>query len=94
MEDGDEAFDNYALDEDEDSDGLEYKELDFDKLTFEASEIDTAGITIAKEDRLKSDNVPERNEESGEFIIKDILRVAHNFMSLVFFLKEISCSYT
>ncbi|XP_051164687.1 zinc finger CCCH domain-containing protein 15 homolog [Leptopilina boulardi] len=64
MEDGDEAFDNYALDEDEDSDGLEYKELDFDKLTFEASEIDTAGITIAKEDRLKSDNVPERNEES------------------------------
>ncbi|XP_043466527.1 zinc finger CCCH domain-containing protein 15 homolog [Leptopilina heterotoma] len=64
MEEGDEAFDSYALDEDENSDGLEYKELDFDKLTFEASEIDTAGITIAKEDRLKSENVPEINEES------------------------------
>lgn len=64
MEEGDEAFDSYALDEDENSDGLEYKELDFDKLTFEASEIDTTGITIAKEDRLKSENVPETNEES------------------------------
>ena len=70
MDEGDEAIVSYARDDDEDSDDLEYKALDLDRLTFEASEIDTAGITIAKEDRLKSNNVSETNhKESGKIFI-------------------------
>ena len=68
MDEGDEAIASYARDEDEDSDGLEYKELDVDRLAYEVDEIDSAGITIAKEDRLKSNDLPETNhEDSGKF---------------------------
>lgn len=50
MDDGDEAFDSYAI-EDDDDEGLEYKELDLEALALEAQEADDSG-TIAKNDRL------------------------------------------
>lgn len=52
MEDGDEAFDNYARSEDEDE--IVYKELQLDMLGFQAQEVDGSG-TLATEDRFKSE---------------------------------------
>lgn len=49
VEDGDEAFDSYAVDEDDE--GVEYKELQLDLIGLEAREVDGSG-TVAPEDRL------------------------------------------
>lgn len=54
IDDGDEAISSYVRDEDEIDERIEYRELDMDRLAMEASEIDTSGITVATEDRLKS----------------------------------------
>ncbi|KAK0080159.1 hypothetical protein PV325_000364 [Microctonus aethiopoides] len=53
IDDGDEAIDSYAFDDD-DSENVEYRELDMERLAMEASELDTNGITIAQADRLNS----------------------------------------
>ncbi|KAF2892767.1 hypothetical protein ILUMI_13402 [Ignelater luminosus] len=50
MEEGDEAFDYYAVAE-EDEDEIEYRELQLDMIGLEAQESDNTG-TIATEDRL------------------------------------------
>ncbi|KAK9877986.1 hypothetical protein WA026_020200 [Henosepilachna vigintioctopunctata] len=56
MEDGDEAFDSYSREQEEDE--IEYKEIDLMQLEEEAQEVDGTG-TVAIEDRLKqkSDSV-------------------------------------
>ena len=51
MEDGDAAFDAYKRDEDEEE-GVEYKELDLAALSLEAQEADGTG-TVASESRLE-----------------------------------------
>ncbi|XP_065161023.1 LOW QUALITY PROTEIN: zinc finger CCCH domain-containing protein 15 homolog [Atheta coriaria] len=59
MDDGDEAFDAAAYtNDDEDSEEIEYKELNFDMIGLEATEADGTG-TVAAEDRLKKP--PEEN---------------------------------
>ncbi|KAK0162470.1 hypothetical protein PV327_006245 [Microctonus hyperodae] len=63
IDDGDEAIDSYAFD-DEDSENIEYRELDMERLAMEASELDTNGITIAQADRLKSSG--KSSEMNGE----------------------------
>ena len=63
IEDGDEAFDCYQLDEEE-GEGIEYRELDMDRLACEAQELDTAGITFAQADRLKS----EKPQVNGDMV--------------------------
>lgn len=60
IDDGDEAISSYVREEEEEEERIEYRELDMDRLAFEASEIDSSGITVAAEDRLKS------NESSNE----------------------------
>lgn len=65
IEDGDEAFDSYLLD-DEDADDIEYKELDMDRLAMEASELDSNNITIARTDRLKKPVSQTNGEASGK----------------------------
>ncbi|KAG7199160.1 hypothetical protein KM043_018047 [Ampulex compressa] len=63
IDDGDEAISSYVREEDEDEERIEYRELDMDRLAFEASEIDTVGITVAAQDRLKNNTI-ENNKES------------------------------
>lgn len=57
IDDGDEAISSYARDEEDDSEDVQYRELDMERLASEASEIDTKGITVASVDRLKAQNV-------------------------------------
>lgn len=64
MEDGDEAFDSYTREEDEDE--IEYKEIDFNLLQHEAQEVDGSG-TIATEDRLKQSNENENSAVTTTF---------------------------
>jgi len=52
MDDGDVAFDNYSMEEDEEDAGIQYKELDMNMLGLEATDVDGTG-TIATEDRFK-----------------------------------------
>ncbi|XP_026463588.1 zinc finger CCCH domain-containing protein 15 homolog [Ctenocephalides felis] len=52
IEDGDEAFDVYQREEEEES--VEYKELELDLIGLDAQEVDGSG-TVAAEDRLKSE---------------------------------------
>lgn len=52
MEDGDEAFDVYAVDDEEESEEMEYKELNFDMLGMEAREVSAHFILYSKH-RLK-----------------------------------------
>lgn len=54
IDDGDEAISSYVREEDETDERIEYRELDMDRLAFEASEIDSSGITVATTDRLKN----------------------------------------
>ncbi|XP_078048760.1 zinc finger CCCH domain-containing protein 15 homolog [Augochlora pura] len=56
IDDGDEAISSYVREE-EDEERIEYRELDMDRLGFEASEIDSTGITVASADRLKNNEV-------------------------------------
>ncbi|KAL3275468.1 hypothetical protein HHI36_020228 [Cryptolaemus montrouzieri] len=60
MEEGDEAFDSYTREEE---DEMVYKEIDFNALEQDAQEVDGSG-TIAAEDRLKQNAVVEST--SGE----------------------------
>lgn len=63
IDEEDEAICNYALEED-DFEDVQYRELDSDRLAFEASEIDTKGITVAAADRLKANNVTDNDEDA------------------------------
>ncbi|XP_046411049.1 zinc finger CCCH domain-containing protein 15 homolog [Neodiprion virginianus] len=69
IEDGDEAFASYDLSDDEDSKGIEYRELNMDELVYDAIEADTEGITVATDDRLKSNVAAETNGETTEVTI-------------------------
>ncbi|XP_066995926.1 zinc finger CCCH domain-containing protein 15 homolog [Anabrus simplex] len=55
FEDGDEAFDSYKLQDDEDYNTVEYREIQLDTLDEEAQEVDGTG-TQAANDRLKNVN--------------------------------------
>lgn len=52
MDDGDEAFDSYKRDEEEEEAEVQYRELNLDLLAAEAQEVDSSG-TIASDDRLE-----------------------------------------
>lgn len=54
MEDGDEAFDYYAVAE-EDEDDIQYRELQFDMIGLEAQESDNTGTIATNECRLNND---------------------------------------
>lgn len=77
IEDGDEAFDSYRLD-DEDVDDVEYKELDMDRLAMEASELDSNGITIASTDRLKKPVSQTNGESSVAVVVEGAAALAIN----------------
>ncbi|KAL6432346.1 hypothetical protein ACFW04_006755 [Cataglyphis niger] len=62
IDEGDEAISSYVR-EDDDSEDVQYRELDTERLVFEASEIDTNGITVATEDRLKVNSVADNNKD-------------------------------
>ncbi|KYN20199.1 Zinc finger CCCH domain-containing protein 15 like protein [Trachymyrmex cornetzi] len=63
IDEGDEAISSYVREEDE-SEDVQYRELDTDRLAFEASEIDSNGITVAAEDRLKASNTTDNNKDT------------------------------
>jgi len=63
IDDGDEAICSYAREED-DSEDVQYRELDMECLAFEASEIDTNGITVAAADRLKAHDIADNSKEA------------------------------
>lgn len=63
IDDGDEAISSYVREEEEEEDKVEYRELDMDRLAFEASEIDTTGITVAGADRLTNNVAEEKSED-------------------------------
>lgn len=63
IDEGDEAISSYVRDEDDDFEDVQYRELDTERLAFEASEIDTKGITVATVDRLKVNNVADNNKD-------------------------------
>lgn len=66
MEDGDEAFDNYARSDDEDDNAYEYKELDLAALNLEATEVDGSG-TVAAIDRVTQlQEAAKANEDAQE----------------------------
>lgn len=62
IDEGDEAISSYAREED-DFEDVEYRELDTERLAFEVSETDTKGITVAAVDRLKANEVDDKNSE-------------------------------
>lgn len=63
MEDGDEAFDSYTREDEEEE--LEYKELDLEALALEAQEADNSG-TIATTDRLtEQEEASEANDTAN-----------------------------
>lgn len=64
IDDGDEAISSYAREEDEDSEDVQYRELDMDRLASEVSEIDTKGITMAAADRLKAENIIDNDKDA------------------------------
>ncbi|XP_015184721.1 PREDICTED: zinc finger CCCH domain-containing protein 15 homolog [Polistes dominula] len=64
IDDGDEAISSYVREEDEEEERIEYRELDMERLAFEASETDTTGITVASTDRLKANGTDEINQDS------------------------------
>lgn len=76
MEDGDEAFDNYARSEDEDE--IVYKELQLDMLGFEAQEIDASGITVATDDRFKPTENGTKPIENGTLNASSAIEVPIN----------------
>lgn len=65
IDDGDEAISSYVLEEDEDVEDMQYRELDTERLAFEASETDTMGITMAAADRLKANSVADKNDKDA-----------------------------
>ena len=62
MDEGDEAFDSYAREEEEDE--VQYKELELDSLAKEASEVDGTG-TVAPNDRFKSETLSNQTNSKG-----------------------------
>lgn len=54
MEEGDEAFDSYAREEEEEEEGIQYRDIELESLQKEASEVDGTG-TIAPQDRFKNE---------------------------------------
>ena len=69
IDEGDEAISSYAREEDDSEEDVQYRELDTDRLAFEASEIDTNGITVATVDRLKVNSISENNMDiTGNYI--------------------------
>ncbi|XP_072754738.1 zinc finger CCCH domain-containing protein 15 homolog [Anoplolepis gracilipes] len=77
IDEGDEAICSYVLEED-DSEDIQYRELDTERLAFEASEIDTNGITVATADRLKVDSVVNNNEDITVTVEEGAAAVAIN----------------
>lgn len=69
IDDGDEAISSYIREEEEEDEEIQYRELDMDRLAFEAREAETAGITVAMEDRLKNVPAPQTNGETLEVTV-------------------------
>lgn len=73
IDDGDEAISSYVREEDDNEEDIQYRELDTDRLAFEASETDTNGITVAATDRLKVNSVAEND--------KDVTGTIYNYIN-------------
>ncbi|XP_032689371.1 zinc finger CCCH domain-containing protein 15 homolog [Odontomachus brunneus] len=69
IDDGDEAISSYVREED-DYEDIQYRELDTDRLAFEASETDTMGITVAAADRLKVNSIAD-NDKNVEVTVEE-----------------------
>ncbi|XP_022904754.1 zinc finger CCCH domain-containing protein 15 homolog [Onthophagus taurus] len=69
MDEGDEAFEMYTREEDDDVN--EYKELDLSALALEAQEVDGSG-TLATEDRLKKDEAAAVPINENLFVDEDL----------------------
>lgn len=52
MDEGDEAFNSYQMNEEEEAGNEQYREIELDRLGFEATEVDSGAITEAPVDRL------------------------------------------
>uniref|UniRef100_A0A1B0CHR7 Zinc finger CCCH domain-containing protein 15 n=1 Tax=Lutzomyia longipalpis TaxID=7200 RepID=A0A1B0CHR7_LUTLO len=63
MEDGDEAFDSYQREEEEEETGIEYHEIDFNSI--ELGEVDGTG-TVASADRFHRPEEPSGQDEEEE----------------------------
>ncbi|KMQ96576.1 zinc finger ccch domain-containing protein 15-like protein [Lasius niger] len=77
IDEGDEAISSYVREED-DSEDIQYRELDMERLAFEASEIDSNGITMATTDRLKVNSITEDNEDVTVTVEEGATAVAIN----------------
>lgn len=77
IDDGDEAISSYVREED-DIEDMQYKELDTERLAFEASETDTTGITVAAADRLKANNVIENDKDAAVSVEEGAAALAIN----------------
>lgn len=64
IDEGDEAISSYTREDDDSDEDIQYRELDSDHLAFEASEIDSKGITVAAEDRLKANDITDNDEDT------------------------------
>lgn len=70
--------------EDEEEDKIEYRELDMERLAFEASETDTTGITVASIDRLKANGTAEDNKDNtGNVLYKLTIYKYDNGASII-----------
>ncbi|XP_077264421.1 zinc finger CCCH domain-containing protein 15 homolog [Temnothorax americanus] len=78
IDEGDEAISSYAREEEDDFEDVQYRELDTDRLAFEASEIDINGITVAAEDRLKASNATDNNKDTTVTVDEGAVAVAIN----------------
>lgn len=84
IDEGDEAISSYVREEDEEEDKIEYRELDMERLAFEASETDTTGITVASIDRLKANGTAEDNKDNtGNVLYKLTIYKYDNGASII-----------
>lgn len=82
IDDGDEAISSYVREED-DYEDVQYRELDTERLAFEASETDTTGITVAAADRLKVNSVANDDE--------NVTGTIYNYTSMIYLTLSLLC---
>ncbi|KAM0728347.1 Zinc finger CCCH domain-containing protein 15-like protein [Formica fusca] len=78
IDEGDEAISSYVREDEDDSEDVQYRELDTERLAFEASEIDTNGITVATVDRLKVNSIADNNKDITVTVEEGAAAVAIN----------------
>lgn len=71
MDDGDEAFNSYQRNEEEEAGNEQYREIELDRLGFEATEVDSGAITEAPVDRLSHhvENLITKSQDEGAGVV-------------------------